>query len=127
MFYIYILQSLTSHIYCSGYSDDPWRRVIEHNTKLFNTFTSKHRPWCLAAAFECSENESEAVRVERFIKRQKSRRLLEKLINPAFTPTGILAQLVIPIIIGTARAGLIRGSSRTCGKGGAALRGWQEC
>ena len=69
MFYIYILQSLTSHIYCSGYSDDPWRRVIEHNTKLFNTFTSKHRPWCLAAAFECSENESEAVRVERFIKR----------------------------------------------------------
>ena len=94
MFYIYILQSQkSSHFYC-GYSDDPWRRVIEHNTKPFNTYTSKYRPWSLAAVFECGEEESDAIRIERFIKKQKSRKLIEKLIERSFIPTGVLAQLV---------------------------------
>ena len=77
-----------------GYSNDPSRRLIEHNSKPFDTYTSKHRPWVLKAYFKCSENESEAIRIERFIKRQKSRKLLEQLSNPAFTPSGVLAQLV---------------------------------
>jgi putative endonuclease len=94
VYYIYILQSKTSDHFYSGYSDDPWRRTVEHNTKPFNTYTSKHRPWGLAAVFECSEKESVAIKIERFIKKQKSRRLLEKLIDPSFDPTGILTQLV---------------------------------
>jgi putative endonuclease len=32
--------------------------------------------------------------MEKYIKRQKSRNLLEKLIDPEFIPTGTLAQLV---------------------------------
>jgi len=93
MFYIYILQSISGINY-SGYSNDPWRRVIEHNTKPCNTFTSKHRPWRLVAVLKCSENESEAVRIERFIKKQKSEKMLQKLIDPKFNPYGLLAQLV---------------------------------
>ena len=76
-----------------GYSNDPQRRVLEHNTKPFNTYTSKHRPWNLAAAFECGHDEKKAIEIERFIKKQKSRKLIEMMIcnSPL---TGVLAQLV---------------------------------
>ena len=94
MFYIYFLHSIASDIYYCGHSDDPWRRVVEHNTKPFNTYTSKHRPWSLVAVFECSEVESVAIKIERFIKKQKSRKLIERLIDPGFIPSGFLAQLV---------------------------------
>ena len=94
MFYIYIIYSPSSDIYYLGYSKDPARRLIEHNSKLFDTYTSKHRPWLLKAYFECSDVESDAIQIERFIKKQKSRKLLEKLCNPVFVPNGILAQFV---------------------------------
>jgi len=94
MYYIYILNSATSNKYYVGYSSDPQRRLIEHNTKPFNTYTSKHRPWVLKACFECGEIEQQAIEVERFIKKQKSRKLLEQLCDISFTPSGFLAQLV---------------------------------
>jgi putative endonuclease len=77
-----------------GYSNDPLRRLIEHNTKPFNTFTSKHRPWFLKTSFQCGAIEQTAIALERFIKKQKSKKLLEKLCDVSFTPTGFLAQLV---------------------------------
>ena len=77
-----------------GYSDDPQRRLIEHNTKPFNTYTSKHRPWLRKASFECSQLKKEAISIERFIKKQKSRKLFEQLCDQSFVPTGVLAQLV---------------------------------
>lgn len=94
MYFIYILYSISAGKYYIGYSSDPFRRLIEHNTKPFDNFTSKYRPWKLASVFECSEIKSEAMRIERFIKKQKSRKLLEQLCNPSFIPSGILAQLV---------------------------------
>jgi putative endonuclease len=77
-----------------GYSIDPQRRLIEHNTKSFTTYTSKHRPWTLKACFECGETEQQAIELERFIKKQKSRRLLEQLCDSSFIPLGFLARLV---------------------------------
>ncbi len=94
MFYVYILYSPTADKFYVGYSSDPWRRLAEHNTKPFNTFTSKYRPWILKTVFECNEIESKAMQIEKFIKQQKSRKLIEQLIDPAFLPNGILAQLV---------------------------------
>jgi len=94
MYFIYILYSNDSKKYYCGYSNDPWRRIIEHNSKPHNTYTSKHRPWVLKAVFECSAHEAQAIKLERFLKRQKSRLLFEKLIDPNFIPTGYLAQLV---------------------------------
>ena len=73
---------------------DPWKRVIEHNTTPHNTFTSKHRPWELIAVFKVSSLEAEAMRIERFIKKQKSQTLIRKLIDPTVFPTGLLAKLV---------------------------------
>jgi putative endonuclease len=94
MYYIYILYSNTSDLYYIGYSNNTKRRLEEHNSSTLNTFTSKHRPWALKAVFECGDSENDAIQFERFIKKQKSRKLLKQLINPAFTPSGSLAQLV---------------------------------
>jgi len=93
-FYIYILYSETADKYYTGFSKDPWKRLMEHNSSQDATYTSKYRPWFLKAVFYVSEIENDAVKIERFLKKQKSRTLLENLINPHFQPVGRLAQLV---------------------------------
>lgn len=104
MYYIYILKSLKSPKFYVGYSGDPWKRLYEHNNSEKNTFTSKYRTWELIAVFEASNIEGEAIRLERFIKKQKSRSLLEKLCDPYFVPEGNLAQLIrVPHVRDTSR------------------------
>jgi len=71
MYYIYILYSERSDKYYIGYTSDYQRRLTEHNTTERSTYTSKHRPWRLEAVFECGESESEAMKLEAFIKKQK--------------------------------------------------------
>ncbi len=93
MYYIYILYSEKSDKYYVGYTSDFERRIIEHNSKEGITYTKKHRPWILKAVFECGETEGDAVKLEKFIKQQKSRKLLEKMIAGQAL-SGILAQLV---------------------------------
>jgi len=93
MFYIYILYSERSNIYYTGYTSDFVRRLLEHNSSIGVTFTSKHRPWMLKAVFSCSEVEAEAIRIERFIKKQKSKNLIERMIEGDVLH-GPLAQLV---------------------------------
>ena len=94
MYYIYIIYSSVSDKYYIGFTDDLQRRVTEHNIKPYNTFTAKYRPWILKAAFECGGDLSIAMKLEKFIKKQKSRKLIEQLLDPVFVPTGYLAQLV---------------------------------
>jgi len=88
MFYIYILYSDSADRYYIGHTNDPDRRLTEHNTSEELKFTSKYRPWTMLLAFEVSESRGEAIKVERFIKRQKSRTFIKKLIefrdNPDF-------------------------------------------
>ncbi|MFN4958520.1 MAG: GIY-YIG nuclease family protein [Cyclobacteriaceae bacterium] len=91
MYYLYLLYSPSSDKYYVGYSTDPFRRLHEHNSTERNTFTSRFRPWKLVALFACGEHEKDAVKLERFIKRQKSRQLLERLANPDFVPEAKLA------------------------------------
>ena len=79
MFYIYILYSETSDIHYIGYTDDVKRRLSEHNTSPYNTFTSKHRPWKLKAVFTASEDVGTTMQIERFIKKQKSKSFVEKI------------------------------------------------
>jgi len=93
MFYIYILYSPSSDKYYIGYTNNYTRRIVEHNSSNRETYTSKHRPWVLKAVFECSNSEAAAISIERYIKRQKSRKLIEKMITGE-SLTGILAQLV---------------------------------
>ena len=94
MYYIYIIYSESSNLYYIGHTDDFQRRLLEHNESDHNTFTSKHRPWKLRGVFECGEQRSKAMALEKFIKNQKNRKLLEQLCNKEFIPNGKLAQLV---------------------------------
>ena len=94
MFYLYILYSEPFDRYYIGYSSRPFERLEEHNTQdHFNTFTKKYRPWKMRALFQVSEKET-AIRTERFLKRQKSRRLLEMLCDSNFVPEGKLSVLL---------------------------------
>ena len=94
MFYIYLIQSASSGKFYTGYSSDPWKRLQEHNNERTDKYTGKYADWTLRAVFQVSDLREDAVKVERFIKKQKSRNLILKLIDPAFVPDGALAQLV---------------------------------
>ena len=98
MFYIYLIYSVSADKYYVGYSNDAFRRVIEHNISERNTFTAKYRPWELVALFECGEDRGNAIKIERFIKKQKNRRIFEQMKNGDQLP-GPLAQLVrVPLL-----------------------------
>jgi putative endonuclease len=88
------LYSVASDLYYVGYTTGINQRLGSHNETSLDSFTSKHRPWVLCALFRVGEKEAVAVQVERFINKQKSRKLIERLIDPAFIPEGQLAQLV---------------------------------
>jgi putative endonuclease len=88
------LYSPSADKYYVGHSADPWDRLIHHNTDDKDTYTSKHRTWSIAAIFEAGPLRADALKIERFIKKQKSRALIEKLVKADTLPTGILAQLV---------------------------------
>ena len=45
MFYIYIIYSEKADRYYIGHTNDPERRLIEHNTTNEIKFTTKYRPW----------------------------------------------------------------------------------
>ncbi|WP_430974687.1 GIY-YIG nuclease family protein [Zeaxanthinibacter enoshimensis] len=93
-YYIYILYSEIADKYYVGSSQDPWRRLVQHNHTPLTSFTSKYRPWILRAVFRTNLSRGDSQQLERFIKRQKSRALLTKLIDPDFIPDGKLAKLV---------------------------------
>ena len=93
-FFIYILFSQSTNKYYVGHSEDAFRRLAEHNFAVHQKSTTSGRPWELKAVFEVQGDRGQAMKVEGFIKKQKSRRLIEQLLNPDFIPTGYLAQLV---------------------------------
>jgi len=94
MFYIYILYSNSADKYYVVHSPDPWERFQQHLNNSGDKFTGSFKDWRITAIFEASLNRGEAMRIEKFIKLQKSRKLIEKIIAPEFIGTGILAQLV---------------------------------
>ncbi|WP_025865516.1 GIY-YIG nuclease family protein [Prolixibacter bellariivorans] len=81
MFYLYILHSPSSDIFYVGSTDNVERRLDEHNYLSENSFTSKHRPWHLIVAFEIGHSRTIALKIEKHIKRQKSRKYIEDIIE----------------------------------------------
>ena len=81
MFYIYFLYSNSSDVYYVGHSNDVYRRLLEHNESEHTTYTSKHRPWELEYFFSVNGNRSDAIKIEKFIKKQKSKKLIVKIIG----------------------------------------------
>ncbi|MBM3171688.1 MAG: GIY-YIG nuclease family protein [Bacteroidetes bacterium] len=80
--------------YYVGYSSDPWRRLHQHLNNDGTKFTGSFKDWKISAIFQASTNITETMKIERFIKRQKSRKLIERMLEAGVTGTGVLAQLV---------------------------------
>jgi putative endonuclease len=91
--YIYIIYSTAMDKYYVGYSKNPWLRLIQHNANSKEKYTGRAKDWVLVAVFNVKD-ERIAVRLERFIKKQKSRTLIVKLCQEEFIPEGELALLV---------------------------------
>lgn len=81
MYYVYILFSSKLNRYYIGTTDNPTRRVEEHNARYYeNSFTTKGIPWVLVMSYPCQSSEK-AYKLEIFIKRMKSRKFIENIIS----------------------------------------------
>jgi len=94
MYYIYILYSKTADKYYVGHSLDPLQRLEQHNTNRVEKYTGKNHDWEMKAVFEVSPVKGDADKLEKFIKRQKSKQLLLKLVDENFVPVDKLGKLV---------------------------------
>jgi len=89
MHYVYILYSAGADKYYVGQTSDIEQRLLYHNELSEKSYTSRYRPWALKAVIEAGSR-SQAVRMERYVKRQKEFSILCK--SP-FYPSGNRAWL----------------------------------
>ena len=80
-YYVYIIFSPSADKYYVGHTDSVIRRLSEHNHPIRTKYTSKHKPWELKWFFEVSDQRSDAMMVEKYIKRQKSKQYIQELIK----------------------------------------------
>ena len=82
MFYIYVLFSPTGGKFYIGQTPDVQKRLWEHNNPGTNSkFTAKYIPWEIAVYFPVSDSRADAMKIEKFIKSQKSKKFILKLID----------------------------------------------
>ena len=94
MFYIFIIYSDLTDKFYLGYSANPFIRLQQHIESKGDKYTGIASDWKLKAIFKVSSIEADAMKIEKFIKKQKSRKLIERLCDQDFVPEGKLAQLV---------------------------------
>jgi len=81
MFYVYLLYSPDHDKYCIGHTDEPEKRLEEHNSNPRMTYTHKFRPWTLVKYFQVNQYRGDALKLERFIKKMKSRAFIIRLLE----------------------------------------------
>jgi putative endonuclease len=89
-YYVYILYSEKCERYYVGHSDNVERRLEEHNSGRGGKYTKSCKPWRLVYN-EIYENKALAVNREMDIKKKKSRKFIEKLIDTKKTNINSLA------------------------------------
>jgi putative endonuclease len=81
MHFQYIIYSKTQNRYYIGETSDLDYRLELHNTHQFKgSYTKIANDWEFVLQHECS-SKTEALYLERFIKRMKSRKFIEKIIK----------------------------------------------
>ena len=81
MYTLYILYSQTLDKFYVGYTNDPFRRLSEHN-RIEGKFTDRGIPWEIVYT-EKYASKLEAMKREKYIKAQKSRSYIENLCRSA--------------------------------------------
>jgi putative endonuclease len=79
MFFVYILQSEKSARFYIGYSENPDRRLAEHNSGKVKS-TKPFRPW-IKVYIESYLSEAEAIKREKYLKAMKSKVYIQNLIG----------------------------------------------
>ncbi|OGE79319.1 MAG: hypothetical protein A2751_05005 [Candidatus Doudnabacteria bacterium RIFCSPHIGHO2_01_FULL_46_14] len=78
MYYAYVLRNQKGLLY-KGSTDDIMKRLVQHNSGEFPSYTAKNRPWKLVH-YESFKTRIEAEKREGFFKTGKGREFLKKLI-----------------------------------------------
>ncbi len=92
MHYLYIIHSKSIDRYYVGESPDVINRLNQHNSHYFKKgFTKAAQDWELVLSKEY-ENKIDAVYLEKFIKRMKSKKFIEKVIENNSILDNILAK-----------------------------------
>ena len=91
MYFLYILYSEENDVYYVGQSINPWNRVQQHNTNSSEKYTGKYKNWKLMAVFEISVSRSDAIKIERFIKKQKQLPIIKKIFLTCMKRTKLLS------------------------------------
>jgi putative endonuclease len=80
-FTVYILHSIKLNKFYIGQTIDLSERLVLHNTKYFrDSFTAKTDDWTLVFTLNC-ESREQALSIEKYIKRMKSRKYIENLVR----------------------------------------------
>jgi putative endonuclease len=79
MFYTYIIHSESSDEYYTGHTSTKVEKRLERHNDGWNPSTKHGIPWQMKY-YKSFETKTEAIKWENFIKRQKSRQFIEKLI-----------------------------------------------
>ena len=79
MHYLYILYSEKKDCYYTGQTKNVQNRLEKHN-KGYSLATKNGIPWLLKKSVEF-ETKSEAIKAENWIKKMKSRKVIEQIIN----------------------------------------------
>jgi len=81
MYHVYILYSQSIDRFYIGHTSNVHKRLEEHNNPVdFSKYSAKGIPWEIVLSIMISESRSDAMKVEKFIKKQKSRAFIQKLI-----------------------------------------------
>ena len=78
-FYVYVIRSVVDRQFYIGYSTDPFRRLVEHNTGK-NPSTARRGQFDLIY-FEGHLNKMDALRRERYLKTNQGHRSLKQMIR----------------------------------------------
>ncbi|WP_167606240.1 GIY-YIG nuclease family protein [Maribellus sediminis] len=78
-YFVYILQSEKDSSFYIGYTSDLDQRLQKHNSGS-TRYSSRKRPWKLVYV-EDFLDKSEAIRRERFLKKQRNRSFYQRLID----------------------------------------------
>ena len=79
LFYVYVLKSINYNKSYVGFTNDPIRRLLEHN-KGKSIYTSIYKPWEMVYKEEYSTGK-EARKREKYLKSSAGRKFLKKIIK----------------------------------------------
>ena len=92
MAFVYIIYSKRIDKYYVGSTVELEKRLLQHNTGFYtDSYTDKTNDWVLYYCITC-ENITQAIKIEKHVKRMKSRKYLNHLREYPEITTRLLAQ-----------------------------------